>query len=367
MGQYTRWCFTLNNYNKDVNYVTTVFSLPEFRIRRAIYGEEIAPTTGTKHLQGYVEYDRTRGLAWCKKVFTGAHWEAAKGNARSNYDYCSKDGEFKTYGEWESVLKTKPGAEKRKAISSVDVLRGLLSDDPESVKNTGCYLSRKKAFDERVVELRELRERHSRYARFSVCLLSKWQYSMLGKLFNQNDRQITWVSDPRGGIGKSFLAHFLQSVYQADLFDGVTATKDVAWLLSPSPKLIIFDVTRSDATHFSYQCLEACKNGFVMSGKYTGSKRLFPPPKVIVFANFEPDRTKLSEDRWDIHHISNDGWTTVDKTPLYKAETLKAYEAPPPLPALEETVQDGGEEDTSNSVHESTDPGDAREAVQASD
>jgi len=336
MGQYQRWCFTLNNPSPTRDYVADIFSDPEFFVKRAVYGEEIAPTTGTRHLQGYVEYDRSRRLTHCKKLFPGAHWEAAKGNARSNYDYCIKDDKYKTYGEWESVLKTKPGAEKRKAVSSIDVMRGLLSDDPESVKNTGCYLSRKKTFDERVMEVRELRERHRRYERFSKCMLSKWQFEMCGRLFNQNERQITWVADTNGGVGKSWLAHYLASVYQADLFDGVTACKDVAWQLSPNPELIIFDVTRSDQSHFSYQTLESCKNGFVMSGKYTGIKRYFPPPKVIVFANFEPDRSRLSEDRWDIHNISNNGWTQVDKTPLFSPEALRPFKRPRPLPDLEE-------------------------------
>jgi len=339
MGQYTRWCFTLNNCDLNRDY-EPVLSLPEFRIKRAIYGFEVAPTTGTKHLQGYVEYDRTRGLPWCKKVFPGAHWEAAKGNARSNYDYCSKDGEFKTLGEWESVLKTKPGAEKRKAISTVDVLRGLLTDKAEDFKCTGCYLSRKKAFDERIVELRQLRERNNRYERYSVCLLSDWQYNMLARLFKQSNRQITWVADVNGGIGKSFLAHFMEAVYQADLFDGISATNDIAWMLSPTPEIIVFDVTRSDQSHFSYQALEANKNGFVQSKKYMGIKRIFPPPLVIVFANFLPDRTKLSADRWDIHEIINDGVSKIDKTPKWDAKTLKAFKPPPSFPELDKEEEE---------------------------
>jgi len=40
-----------------------------------------------------------------------------------------------------------------------------------------------------------------------------------------------------------------------------------------------------------------------MSGKYQGSVVSFETVPVVVFANFYPDKGKLSEDRWDIHNI----------------------------------------------------------------
>ena len=56
----------------------------------AIIGLEIAPTTGHKHLQGFVNIS---GLKWLtiKKKLPKAHVERAKGTDADNDRYCSKD------------------------------------------------------------------------------------------------------------------------------------------------------------------------------------------------------------------------------------------------------------------------------------
>ena len=55
----------------------------------------------------------------------------------------------------------------------------------------------------------------------------------------------------------------------------------------------------------SYSAIESLKDGLLFSGKYEGGVKLFPPPHVVIFANFLPDMTKLSIDRWDIHTLLN--------------------------------------------------------------
>lgn len=142
---------------------------------------------------------------------------------------------------------------------------------------------------------------------YKTALVKKWQLDIMTSLFAQGSRKVLWVVDAVGNSGKSYLARILSFVYGYDLFDGVSAANHITYLISPRPNGFIFDVTRSDARLFSYQTLEQVKNGFIMSGKYAGIKRLFKPVPVIVFANFEPERSiaTLSEDRWDIHHLEN--------------------------------------------------------------
>lgn len=50
---YRRICFTLNNYGEeDERRIKT----EAHRYKYAVYGRETAPTTGTRHLQGYINF-----------------------------------------------------------------------------------------------------------------------------------------------------------------------------------------------------------------------------------------------------------------------------------------------------------------------
>ena len=84
---------TINNYenendwkNKLINRIGTVGT--DFYI----IGEEIG-SRGTKHLQGYIEFNnRTRPIE--SIGIKAIHWEVAKGNKEQNYTYCSKDNKI---------------------------------------------------------------------------------------------------------------------------------------------------------------------------------------------------------------------------------------------------------------------------------
>lgn len=58
-----------------------------------IFGEEVAPTTGTRHLQGYLYRKSAAKWRTIKDMFPDAHIEKAKGSPAQNIAYCSKDGE----------------------------------------------------------------------------------------------------------------------------------------------------------------------------------------------------------------------------------------------------------------------------------
>ena len=72
-------------------------------------------------------------------------------------------------------------------------------------------------------------------------------------------------------------------------------------------KIVLFDLSRTTETsedsrkHYLdgiYSLAEDLKNGRIVSTKYESKTVFFPPPHVIFFANFEPDYTKWSEDRY---------------------------------------------------------------------
>lgn len=86
MSKHRNFVFTLNNYTDE-----HVEALKALECRYIIFGKEVAPTTGTPHLQGYVAFTNTRHFKSVARLFP---WTvaAAKGSAEENRVYCSKEG-----------------------------------------------------------------------------------------------------------------------------------------------------------------------------------------------------------------------------------------------------------------------------------
>lgn len=88
-GKVRSWCFTLNNYaEEDVN----VFR--ELECKYLICGREVCPTTGTRHLQGYIYFKNPRSFNGVREICDRAHWQKAKGNSEQNREYCTKEGDY---------------------------------------------------------------------------------------------------------------------------------------------------------------------------------------------------------------------------------------------------------------------------------
>ena len=66
---------------------------------------------------------------------------------------------------------------------------------------------------------------------------------------------------------------------------------------------MFFDLARSVQERVPYEVMENFKNGGFLNTKYESKWVKFKIPHVVVFANFLPDRLKLSEDRWNIIEI----------------------------------------------------------------
>jgi len=93
-SKYRSWIFTANNYSDEL--LNLLLVLP---CRYIIYGKEIAPTTGTPHLQGYVNFNSGRTLSATRTSLPGCHLLVARGTPSQNFDYCSKDGNFIERGD----------------------------------------------------------------------------------------------------------------------------------------------------------------------------------------------------------------------------------------------------------------------------
>lgn len=120
--------FTRNNY-VDTNFEDAL------ECRYICYGKEVAPTTGTPHLQGYVYFVNARSLRAVRTLFSGCHVEIARGDAASNKVYCEKGGDFTERGDPPASQLEKGDAEKARWDNVWELAkRGAIEDIDADVR-----------------------------------------------------------------------------------------------------------------------------------------------------------------------------------------------------------------------------------------
>ncbi|QMW68694.1 replication-associated protein [Crucivirus-175] len=116
------WVIVTNNYDaaEEARFANNLFEW-------SIFGREVAPTTGTPHLQGYVHMKTKVRHPAMVKLFPKSKVIAADGNCTSQRAYCTKDGAFTEYG-----IQPKDGLETIKA-SWEEVLVAAKAGDFEAI------------------------------------------------------------------------------------------------------------------------------------------------------------------------------------------------------------------------------------------
>jgi Putative viral replication protein len=92
---YRWWMFTINNFtNQDE------IDAQNLLCTYLVYGREVAPTTVTPHMQGFVVFPNTLRFSAVSRLFGGrGHWDAVRGTNQEASDYCRKDGDFVEFGK----------------------------------------------------------------------------------------------------------------------------------------------------------------------------------------------------------------------------------------------------------------------------
>lgn len=215
---------------------------------------EICPTSKRLHLQGMI---------WCKakhrdtefKLLKGAHFEALK-DIDNVADYCGKeethDGQFRA--EW-----------------------GF--PEPPFVQEIENFYE----WEEHILEL------------------------FRG---SPDDRTIHWFWEPEGCAGKTTFEKYIFTHYDkvvvlsgkaSDMKNGVVTYFNTNKYL---PRIILINIPRSSTEFVSYTGLEELKDMFFYSGKYEGGMVCGRPPFLLVFANEEPEYSKMSSDRFVVKDLT---------------------------------------------------------------
>lgn len=280
------WCFT--NFGEKITKINEC-------IRYLIEGAEVCPTTQKEHGQGYVEFFNKVGIKKAKELIgQEVHLEKRRGKREEARAYCMKDGKYVEFGDWEAG-----GQGRRTDLQKIvaKVKEGwtdgdFLKDDPDTIFKYQKFISN-------VRRIQKEEESRNHLEEFSQKFVpNQFQTEILEHLDRQDQRQITWVVDEKGGRGKSWLSLKLVADQNAIRFtNGKNA--DISFAYNGQP-MVIFDLSRSIEGRVNYDIIEQLKNGALFSAKYESCSKIFKPPKVVVFSNFKPDLSKLSQDRWDI-------------------------------------------------------------------
>lgn len=237
-----RWCFTLNNYTEnDLKNIVDALNSDD----KYIIGKEVGEK-GTPHLQGYINFSKKCRLTALKKFNNKIHWEKCKGTEDENIEYCSKDGNYLTNLKIKKPLK-------------------ILKEEQ----------------------------------------LYKWQKDIIEIITKEpDDRTIYWYWEETGNVGKTTFSKYLSAKYGAIPIEG--KKNDILFCAANfESEIYIMDLERSMEDYVSYGAIEKIKNGYYMCSKYESRPIIRNNPHMIIFANFEPDITALSKDRWVIINLKD--------------------------------------------------------------
>lgn len=283
-----RFCFTIpilftrqlikTDLEKKLEHVKQ--KLSEDIVELAIVSLEYGRYGNKPHLQGYFEFDKQRSVKqWFNLPET--HFEKAKGSLHQNLRYIS--GVNKDYEAPGNILFEK---------------------NVQWPTNLRIHL--------------DIKEQESRLLKTSQ--LYSWQKFLIDfYLKDKATRQVVWIYEKNGNSGKTEFCRYLRYYYGALPIGGKST--DVKYAIKTHfdstysyPKLLCIDVPRADEKYISYSSIENVKDSMFFSTKYQseGCTSTFSPT-IFIFANFEPDVSKLSRDRWKIFHLKD--FQLIDKSP----------------------------------------------------
>jgi len=262
-----------------------------------VFGRELAPSTGTPHLQGFVAFSGRRRLGAVRTLLPRCHLTSARGSAQQNRAYCIKDGAYEEFGDV-------PTSSQGKRSDFNDLIQWLSTYQgwPTDADLRGAFPSLCGRYFRSVVSFRQT------YCTYEPLAgeLREWQRELSATLSSEPDpRKVLFYIDPTGNRGKSWFCkwYWLNNQQSCQILR-IGKRDDLAHAICEDKHVYLFDVPREGGPHLQYTILESLKDQLVFSPKYESrTKYIKEVPHVIVFMNEEPDMNMMSLDRYEIIHI----------------------------------------------------------------
>ncbi|QMW68719.1 replication-associated protein [Crucivirus-224] len=335
--QARNYCWTLNNYTAE-----ELESISLNKFRYLIYGKEIAPTTGTPHLQGYLESSKPITFMAIKEACPGlqrASFFVRKGTRDQARDYCLKDGQTTEYGNWNAGGQgTRTDWQQIwTTIKDGASFHDIASEYPEQAIKYNSGIKACIASADAELGKQKLAQE---FASFKP---NKWQHDLLMDIAKKPDhRKVIWIVDTKGGRGKSYLAKHLLANMNACYLTNCKTT-DAAHAYS-GQNIVVFDYSRSNEDRINYGIIEQIKNGLIFSPKYDSRTKVHAIPHVVCFSNFAPERSMLSADRWDIRELNDNSVAPIENTDNIPHQKDSVAKSPSINNELEQLIEDAADE-----------------------
>lgn len=303
MAQSKTWTITLNNYTED-EVKTFDQVVAQGKANYLCYQKEVAPSTGTPHLQAYIALAKRARLTGVKKLLgSRIHAVSSNGTPSSNRAYCSKEEgsvpqSFKEFGEI-------PADPKRGTRSDFEEFRTAVEE------GLRCKKKARTAFPDLV----------AKYPRWCYDIIAdqkdlsceehelyEWQKSLKVTIDGPaNDREVIFVVDKEGNTGKTWFAKHYTKCHSDAQFMEPSKKADMAYALQDNLRVLFINITRmtdTDKSEYIYGFIESVKDGMVFSPKYESRMKYYDKTHVVVMMNHEPNTELLSADRYNIIYLN---------------------------------------------------------------
>lgn len=296
-----RWVFTLNNWTEDE--LQTILDAGRLRASYLVVGREQGEQ-GTPHLQGYVEWHVPIRFSTCKRILSDrAHLEIARAPAPENRAYCTKENDFEEIGTCPTTGQGRRTDLDRFFDWSDEFAEnnGRPPRTPEIARSHPAIATR----FPRILEIVRLRCERSLFHQSPQP--RDWQRRLREHLdAPPDDRKITFVVDPDGGLGKSWFVRWFLDINPAETQVFRPArVQDIAHAVRCRTKYFFFDVPRNGLAYLQFQVLESLKDRVVFSPKYNSTtKMLDHVPHVVVFCNEHPTDLEMTYDRYEYFDVN---------------------------------------------------------------
>lgn len=293
------YCFTWNNYTAQVeDRLRDIGGSPVCSY--LLYGRELAPTTGTAHLQGYIVFSSRRRFAVVAAQLAGAHVQVARGSVLQNQDYCKKDEDYVEYGAVPDDLGQGKRTDIERYIEWCENYEGWPAERVVMLTWPNLWVRYSSA-------CLDFREQLCTRPALEAGQFNEWQSTLAERIEVEptNDRAIEFYVDPTGGAGKSWFIRKMLTTNVGVQMLSIGKRDDLAYAIDVSKRIFLISVPRLQMEYLNYSVLEMIKDRLIFSPKYKSNlKQLEHNPHVIVFCNEAPDYTKLTDDRYEVTNLS---------------------------------------------------------------